>query len=231
MSYIWFWVHWLAEHAPISATCQFTKLTGLTVGNAGEGAKNYYLTIIIILLYKTENGRKWLIFDSVCTGSQSIPQNLVNIDLPNLVGWLKETLSKEQKSLASYSTTSFIKNPKSTIQHWKWAEMTYICFWMHWLAEHAPKSGKYRFTKFRPLTKRDPKEGTKIILKLLFLTWRPVLTKKTKNTKKRRKRAKMSYICFWVHWLAGDSRKSAKYRLTKFGRLNAKYPMKEVQII
>ena len=41
MTYIWFWVHWLAEHAPKSGICLFSKLAGLTVRNPREGAKNY----------------------------------------------------------------------------------------------------------------------------------------------------------------------------------------------
>ena len=86
----------------------------------------------------------YLILDAV------VGENLVNIDLTNLGGWIEETLRKEQNLLKS--TASFIKEPKSTIQHWKWAKMTYICFWVHWLVEHAPKFGKYGFTKFGRLT-------------------------------------------------------------------------------
>ena len=56
--------------------------------------------------------------------------------------------------------------------------MTYTSFWVHWLAEHAQNSVKYRFTKFGRLTGRDPSEGAKIILNLPFLTWRRVLRKK-----------------------------------------------------
>ena len=46
---------------------------------------------------------KWLIFDSGCTGWQSMPKNLVNIDSPNLVSWLEESLRKEQKLCRGYS--------------------------------------------------------------------------------------------------------------------------------
>ena len=31
-----------------------------------------------------------------------MPQNLVNIDLPNLVDWLEETLTKEQKLFSGH---------------------------------------------------------------------------------------------------------------------------------
>ena len=48
---------------------------------------------------------------------------------------------------------------------------------MQFFAEHAPKSTKYQFTKFGPLTARDPKEDAIIILKLLFLTRQQLLTK------------------------------------------------------
>ena len=48
---------------------------------------------------------------------------------------------------------------------------------MHWLADHAPKSGKYVFTKFGWLTGRDPSEGVKVILNLHFLIRRRVLRK------------------------------------------------------
>ena len=52
---------------------------------------------------------------------------------------------------------------------------------MHRLAEHALKSAKDQFTKYFRLTPRYLKQGVKIILKLLFLTWRLVLRKKTKK--------------------------------------------------
>ena len=55
--------------------------------------------------------------------------------------------------------------------------MTYTWFWVHWLAEHAPKSLKYRFTKFGQLAGRSPSEGVKIVLNLQFLAWGRVLRK------------------------------------------------------
>ena len=45
----------------------------------------------------------------------------------------------------------------------KRAKTSYICFWVHCLAEDAPKSGKNRFTKFGHLTARHPMERAKIV--------------------------------------------------------------------
>ena len=56
--------------------------------------------------------------------------------------------------------------------------MTYILFWLHWLAEQAPKSVEYEFTKLGRLTARDPKKGAKVILKFFFLSRKQVLRKK-----------------------------------------------------
>ena len=77
----------------------------------------------------------------------------------------------------SKSTASFNKKQKSTIEHRKWAKMTYIWFWVYWLAEYAHKSVKYRSTKFGGLTGRDPNERAKAISQLIFLTRRRVLEK------------------------------------------------------
>ena len=72
-----------------------TKFGRLTGRDPKEGAK-----IILQLLFlarrrvlvknkralsHSEHWRKWFVFDSGCTGWQSRPPNLVNIDLPNLV--------------------------------------------------------------------------------------------------------------------------------------------------
>ena len=65
--------------------------------------------------------------------------------------------------------------------------MTYIWFLVHWLAEYAPKSVKYRFPKFGRLTGRDPREAAKIILKLLFVTQRRVLIKNQRGLSTREK--------------------------------------------
>ena len=48
-------------------------------------------------LSNRQNWQIWLIFDSGCTDSQKIPQNLLNTNLPNLFDWLQETLVKKQK--------------------------------------------------------------------------------------------------------------------------------------
>ena len=95
ISYFWFWVHWLAEHAPNSAKYQFIKFGRMTVKYPKKGAK-----IILKLLFLSrrrvlkkkqrelsnrENWQKWLTFDSGCTGWDSTPQSLLSIDLPNLV--------------------------------------------------------------------------------------------------------------------------------------------------
>ena len=55
--------------------------------------------------------------------------------------------------------------------------MSHISSWVNWLAEHTPKPTQYQFAKFGPLIGRGPKEGAKIVLKLLFLTRRRLLTK------------------------------------------------------
>ena len=113
MHYIWFWVHWLVEHAPKPVQYQFTKLGPLTSRKPKEGAKLslkwLFLTRSPVLTKKQrglsnrEKLRECLIFDSGCTGSQSTLQNLLNITLPNLVGWLQETLSKKRKLFRSDS--------------------------------------------------------------------------------------------------------------------------------
>ena len=46
ISYFWFWVHWLAEHAPNSAKYQFIKFGRMTVKYPKKGAK-----IILKLLF------------------------------------------------------------------------------------------------------------------------------------------------------------------------------------
>ena len=112
MSYIWFWVQWLAEHVPTSAKYQFTDFGWLTPRDPSEGAniilQLLFLTRMPILkkikeLSNREKLRECLIFDFGCSGWQSTPQNLLNIDLPNLVGWLDESLLKEQKLFWIYT--------------------------------------------------------------------------------------------------------------------------------
>ena len=140
-----------------------------------------------------EKLRECFILDSGCTGWQNTPQNLLNINLPNLVGWLQETLRKEQKLFRSDTFQldgKFLKKKQSTIKRRKTAKMPYIWFWVHWLAEHAPNSDQYQFTKLGLLAATDPKEGTKITWKLIFLIGRGVLIKIQRalfNTKNGRK--------------------------------------------
>ena len=113
LSFIWFCVHWLAEHAPKSVKYRFTKLAWLTPRDTKKGAKIIFrlpfLTWRWVLrknqrrLLKREKLRECLIFDSRYTGWQSMPQNLFNINLPNLVGWFQETL----RSKSFFGCSSF----------------------------------------------------------------------------------------------------------------------------
>ena len=98
MSYIWFWVHWLPEHVPISARYQFTEYGVPTARDPSERAKIIlklpFLTRrrvsikIQRALHHKKNWWKWLMFEFGCTGWQSTAQNLVILDLPNLFDWL-----------------------------------------------------------------------------------------------------------------------------------------------
>ena len=114
MTYIWFSVHCLAEHSLKFVKYQFTRFFWLTGRNFSEETK-FILKLFSLtwrrVLRKTQWGlsnreklRECLIFDSGCTGCQSTPQNQLNINLPNLVHWLQETLGKEQKLFSSYSS-------------------------------------------------------------------------------------------------------------------------------
>ena len=98
-----------------------------------------------------------------------------------------EKKKKSKQATFSNSKASFNKKPSSSTQQWIVAKMTHIWFWVHWLAEHTPKSGQYKFTKSCRLTGKDPKKGAKIVLKLLILTWRPVLGKKVGGLSNREK--------------------------------------------
>ena len=125
---------------------------------------------------------------------------------------------------------SFRKKPRRTIKQRKTARMPYIWFWVHWLREHSPTSGKYQFTKNGRLA-RDPKEGAKIILKFLFVTWKWAFQKKAKSNTERRKKAKKSYIWFWVHWLPEHAPTSAKYQFTEYGLPTARDPSERAKFI
>ena len=92
---------------------------------------------------------------------------------------------------------TFNKKTKSIIQQRKWGEndLCYFWFWVHWLTQHTPKFVKYKFTTFGRLNVRDPREGAKIILKLLFLTRRRLLMKNQRALSNREK---------VQHWLLFD---------------------------
>ena len=65
-----------------------------------------------------EKLRECFILDSGCTGWQNTPQNLLNINLPNLVGWLQKTLKSKiyfEVSLSN-SKPSFSKKNKEHYQ-------------------------------------------------------------------------------------------------------------------
>ena len=66
-----------------------------------------------------EKLRECFILDSGCTGWQNTPQNLLNINLPNLVGWLQETLRKEQKLFRSDTFQLDGKFLKKKTKHYK----------------------------------------------------------------------------------------------------------------
>ena len=48
---------------------------------------------------------------------------------------------------------------------------------MHWFLEHTTTAANYQSAKFGRVSARDPREGEKIILQLLFLTRRSLLRK------------------------------------------------------
>ena len=79
--------------------------------------------------------------------------------------------------------------------------MTYIWFWVHWLAEDTPKSVKYQFTKFVWLTARNLSEEAKIIFEATISNLKVSFKKKPKSTIQQRKLAKMTYVWFrWIGW-------------------------------
>ena len=105
--------------------------------------------------------------------------------------------------------------------------MTYIWFWVHWLAERTPKTLIYKFTKVGRLTGRDTKEVAKILLRLPFPTGNWVLRKIQSTTPQRTH----TYIWLWVHSLEEHGQKSCKYIFTKSGRLTGRDPSEGVKII
>ena len=107
VSFMWFWVFWLVEHAPKSVKHQFNKLGWLTTTDPKKVGKlilkwlfltrSPALTMKQRALWAEEKEQKCLIFDFGCTVWQSTPQNLFKINLRNLVSSLQQTLRKEQK--------------------------------------------------------------------------------------------------------------------------------------
>ena len=77
------------------------------------------------------------------------------------------------------------------------------------MADHTPESIKYLFTKLGRLTVRHPKEGAEILLKLLFLTLRPVLRKKQRALLKEKKEPKC--LIFDLGALVGTARPKIYY--------------------
>ena len=109
--------------------------------------------------------------------------------LPNLVRWLEETIVKKNHFEFTLSNLkeSFKKKPRRLIKQRKSVRMSYICFWGHWEGEWTSKSVQYKFTKLGRMTATCPKEGAKIVSKLLILTRRPVLRKNQGGPSNREK--------------------------------------------
>ena len=59
----------------------------------------------------------------------------------------------------------------------KRVKMSYISFWVRWLAEHAPNTAMRQFNKLAGHNVRKPRETAKITFKLLLLSRRRVLMK------------------------------------------------------
>ena len=100
-------MHWFAEHATKSIKYQFTKFGRLSARDPMEGAKNYFEVLLSIskrsYQKKTSNAMKrrkrvkCLICDFGCTALAEYALNLFNINLPNFVGSLQQTLRKDEK--------------------------------------------------------------------------------------------------------------------------------------
>ena len=88
-------MEWLPERVPRPANYQFTKFGQLDPRDPREGAKIMFQLLFLTqrpILRKIQGGlsdkeklRECLLFDNGCTGWQSTPQNLLNIELPNSV--------------------------------------------------------------------------------------------------------------------------------------------------
>ena len=98
------------------------------------------------------------------------------------------------------------------------------------MVDHAPKSIKYLFTKLGRLTARHPKEGAEILLKLLFLTLRPVLRKKQRALLKEKREPKCLILDLGA--LVGTARpKSTRCQITKVAGLTVRNPGEGAKII
>ena len=117
-------------------------------------------------------------------------QNLLNINLPNLVGGLKETLRKEQNLFWSYSflESKFSEKNKEHYGKNKKSENVLHLIWVHLLPEQAKKILLHISLPICWADYKNPREGAKTILKLLFLSRRRALIKNERalsNTQKR----------------------------------------------
>ena len=119
---------------------------------------------------------------------------------------------------------SFKKNLRRTIEQKETVWISYIWFRVHYLAEHAPKSVEYQFTKLGGLIPRDPKEEIKIILKFFFVTWKRVFRKKQGALWKKRKRAKSLIFDFLCTGCQNMPPTSTNHQFTKFSQLTARDP-------
>ena len=98
----------LGAYATKFGNYQFTTVGQLTPRDPKEGAKIILKFLFVTrkrvfkknqrAIRKEEKKRESLIFDFGCIGCQSMPQHLLNINLPSMVCRLQETLVKEQNS-------------------------------------------------------------------------------------------------------------------------------------
>ena len=208
MPYIWFWVHWLAEHAPKFVQYQFNKLGLLTTRDPQEGEKIIWKFVFlsrkqVITKKKKQHYEK-----------KKKSQNVLCVILGAQVGracpkicsisiyqpWPADCNRPLERSKNYFEVThsnskaSIKKKPWRTIKQSKTKTMPYIWFWVHWFAEHAPKCVQYQFTKLGWLTTSDPKEGAKIIWKFVFLSRQQVTRKNKQHYEKWEKSQKVLYV-------------------------------------
>ena len=144
MSYIWFWVNWLPEHASTFAKYQFTKFGWLTARDSSDVAKKVFAVTL------------------------------------------------------SNSKVNFKKKLGRTAKQRKTVQMSFIWYWMYWLAGHPTKYSKYEFIKVGRMTPTDPKEEAKIILKFLFVTRKRVFRKKQRTIPKEDKKRKTKKVLYLI---------------------------------